>query len=121
MGILQFIENKVCKQTAVYWGPPEDDGFGGDVFAVGIEIKCRWDDVSEMIMDKQGNQIVSNSKLLVVDELDENGFLFQGTLSELSTDQKSNPMEILKAYPIKKLMTSPLFGSSTEFVREVML
>jgi len=120
MGILAFID-KVCVQTACYWGSPVEDGYGGYTYTTAIEIKCRWDDVSEKITNQKGNEIISNAQLLITQDLNEEGFLWLGALTSLTTAQKADPLKVEKAYPIQKLEKSPLFKSTNKFVRKVYL
>ena len=58
-GIEKFLQ-KVCVQTAVYWGSPVENGFGAKTFASPIEIKVRWTDKQQVIKggDGKGDEIV---------------------------------------------------------------
>ena len=90
----KFIRKKVCRQTAVYWGAGSPDGFGGFTFPEPAEIKCRWDDVNELIMTQNGEQIVSRSKVLVTQDLDQNGYLFLGTLEDVPLVAINDPKQV---------------------------
>lgn len=120
MGITKFI-SKVCVQTAVYWENPENDGFGQQIFAVGREIKVRWDDKIVVITDKQGKEITCQAEIMVQEDIDENGYLFLGVLSDLTSDEKANPEAVKKAYPVKSFTKISMIKSTTEFVRKVYL
>lgn len=118
MGIIQFIE-KVCVQTAVYWGNPQAGATGGMTFDAPVEIACRWDDRVEVISNSKGKEVVSKAQVLVTQDLDEQGYLYLGSLSGLGSNP--NPLEIDDAYEIARMDKSPLFKSTTEFVRMVYL
>lgn len=118
MGIEKFIQ-KIAVQTAIYWGAPKSDGYGGMTFADPIEIPCRWEGVSEVITNRNGKQIVSSAKILVTQDLDKEGFLCLGTMD--SGVDYSNPKNVEGAYPIQKIEKVPMIKSSTEFVRTVYL
>jgi len=120
MGIQEFISS-VCVQTAVYWLPGANDGYGARTWSTGVEIACRWDDEQELIMNKYGKEIMSQAKLLVTQDLDIEGYLYLGTLTSLETAQKTNPKLVPTAYPIQKYSKSPEFKSTSKFVREVYL
>ena len=125
MSIPKFIE-KICVQTAVYWGSPVDDGYGTKTFAEPIEIKCRWEDIVEVVSDRTGKDITSKAKVLVPQDLDEEGYLFLGTLDSLYDSAESsgitlNPFEILGAYEIKRFDKIPLLKSTDKFVRTAYL
>ena len=120
MGIIQFVE-KVCVQTAVYWGSPVSDGLGGNTYATAVDIACRWDGHLENMLNKFGNQITSKAKILVTQDVDEDGFLYLGSLADLSTEEKLNPMKVEKAFPIQRVDKTPLFKSTNKFVRQVYL
>ena len=53
MGIQEFISD-VCVQTAVYWEPGANDGFGNKTWSIGVEISCRWDEIISIITNNQG-------------------------------------------------------------------
>lgn len=118
MGIIKFIKS-VCVQPAVYWGAPEADGFGGVSYADPVQRYVRWEDKAEMIVDSQGREIVSRAEVMTPEDMDIQGMLWLGELSELSEAQKADPMTV--AYEIKTKMRSPLFRSIDEFVMMVYL
>jgi len=120
MGIEKFIQS-VCVQTAVYWGNPQSDGYGGKIFDTPVEIPVRWDVKNELIMDNEGNQVVSNAEILITQDLDIGGYLYLGTLYDLSSDP-SNPLtEEVKVYEIKQFSKISMPKSLAEFVRKVWI
>jgi len=74
---------KNLKQTAVYWGIPISDGYGGYTFADPVEIDCRWEDTNEVIRNSQGKEVVSKSKVFVGQDVDIGGYLFLGEIDDL--------------------------------------
>ncbi|MBU0778220.1 glycoside hydrolase [Patescibacteria group bacterium] len=64
MGITKFIE-KVCAQTAVYWGNPHPDGYGGTLYDDPVEVHCRWDEKINVVKDRDGKEVVSKARLLM--------------------------------------------------------
>ena len=120
MSITSFI-SKVCVQTAVYWGSPVNDGYGGYTYATPVEIKVRWDDKQELFQNKHGVAVMSNAELLVQQDLHPEGYLYLGSLSGLSMQQKVNPLLVPAAFPIQKIEKSPMIKSTTVFVRKVTL
>ena len=129
MHIISFIK-KVCVQTAVYWGSPNENGSGGKIYADPVEIKCRWEDkvqlVTELGTTKTGEAVISKAEVLVTQELDYQGYLYLGTLDELYDSATSsgvylNPKEIDGACEIISRDKIPLFRSSTKFVHKVYL
>lgn len=119
-GISKFIE-KISVQTAVYWGSPIPNGFGGYDFSVGIEIKCRWDETLNNITNKFGKEILSKAKILTPSELDVNGYLFLGTLDDIDSSQQANPLIVTGAWEIQRIDKTPLIKSKTEFVKTIYL
>lgn len=120
MSIIDFIE-EVCVQTAVYWGNPTPDGYGGMTYADPVEIDCRWDDVAKVVSDAKGKEIITAAQVLVTQDLDLEGVLFLGLLDDLDSAQEDNPMTITGAYSIKRFDKTPLFESTNEFVRKAYL
>ena len=124
MGIERFIQ-KVCVQTAVYWGNPKDDGYGGFTFDDPVNISCRWEDKIQIVATMDGQEVSSDSEILVTQDLDYNGYLYLGTLEELSEDyteeELANPMNVLTAKAIISKSKIPMIKSTKEFVRIVYL
>lgn len=124
MGLQEFISS-VCVQTAVYWAPGTRDGFGQPTWSTGVDIACRWDDTTtlsaERIINKYGKEIVSQARLLVTQDINPEGYLYLGTISELSAQQKINPKLVPTAYPVQRIEKNPEFKSTSKFVRTVYL
>jgi hypothetical protein len=120
--------NRTCKQVAVYWGSPQDDGYGGKVFANAKELAVRWEDKEQLIRQDDGIEISSRAIVYVLQDVDLEGMMYLGTLDDLydialesSAGALDNPKEFDKTYVIKKFEKSPALGSTTDFVRKVWL
>lgn len=129
MSIESFIK-KVCVQTAVYWAPTGDDGFGHKTFSYPVEIKCRWENVSKIIMSNNGKEIVSVAEVLVYQDLMDEGWLYLGELADLDgldsdssadSDKIANPMLVDGAQEIKSFSKIPMIMSTSVFVRKAYL
>jgi hypothetical protein len=111
-----------CVQTAVYWGNPVKDGYGGFTFDAPVEIVCRWEDRIGQFTSNKGEQIYSKSEVYTLQDLEEDGWLFLGTLADISgEDDTGAPKDIDNAYEIKRFDKLPIFGSTTEFVRKAYM
>lgn len=120
MGI-ENIVSRMYKQTAVYWGSPVNDGFGGKTFAEPIEIQCRWENKKELLKDVQGNEIVATSIVYVLQDMDEQGYLYLGLLDDFDSPiDINNPKKIDNAYEIKRFDKLPSIKGN-EFIRKVYL
>jgi len=121
MSSIQKFIRTICVQDAVYWGNPQNNGEGGKTFDVPVEIKCRWEDIELAVEEKNGKIIESRSRVLLTQDVDEEGFLYLGTLDSLldsaeSSDVTLNPLEIEHAYEIKRVFKVPELKSSTDFI-----
>ena len=124
MGIERFIQ-KVCVQTAVYWGSPQEDGYGGFTFDDPVELAppngVRWEDKTQIVAGMDGQEVTSDTEVLVTQDLDYNGYLYLGELDDLDSDELDNPMTVSGAKPIISISKIPMIKSTTEFVRQVFL
>lgn len=118
MSIESFIK-KVCVQTAVYWGNPTPNGFGGYTFSAPVEVKCRWDDTNEFQRNANGVEFVAKAKVLVTQDMDLGGWLFLGSLDDL----ESNPVPTKSdgAFMIGKFIKVPMIKKTDVFVRTAFL
>lgn len=122
---IEKVAKRFCVQTAVYWGSPINDGFGGFTFADPVEIKCRWEDKAEVNIGWlstgfPSNLILSKASVMVLQDLDLQGYLYLGSLSKLSTDYDGaipDPIEIQGAYIIHRFDKVPMVRKTDEFVR----
>lgn len=125
MSIENFIK-RVCWQDCVYWGSPVEDGYGGKTFADPVEIKCRWEDKVRLLVAATGAETESKATVLVTQELDEQGYLYLGTLDSLDdsgqdSDFLLNPKNIEDAFEIIAKDKIPMVRPSTVFVNTVYL
>jgi len=116
--LLDFVAS-VCVQTAVYWGAPTPDGYGGYTFADPVEISCRWDGSTRMVKSGDGKDVLSRARILLTQDVDEGGFLMLGTLDDIDSASEDDPVSLTDAWEILRFDKTPLFQSATEFVREV--
>ena len=131
MGIGSMITNNLL-QTAVYWGSPKEDGYGGVTYADPVEISCRWEDRQQIIGTITGNQIVgfqnmSRAVVYVDRDLDVDGWHMLGTLDDLtdssgdSSGEYYDPQQLSSAFIIKRFEKMPALHSTTEFIRTAYL
>jgi hypothetical protein len=126
MGIENFIK-RTCKQTAVYWGNPTNDGSGGFTFDDPIEIICRWEDRNDIFLSPTGKELNSKAVIYSIQDLDENGFVYLGTIDDLydlygdSLGAIDDPKMIESAFAILRFDKTPVLGSTTEFMRKSFL
>ena len=120
MSLQAFIKS-VCVQTAVYWGTPVSDGRGGFTYADPVEIKCRWDDQANLITDFRGQEVASQARLLLTEDVDLQGILYLGTLDNLDSTEEADPKTVEGAYEIIRFDKNPEFASTTNFVRQAYL
>lgn len=112
---------RACNEDAVYWGNPTADGYGGFTFDDPIEIKCRWEDRSEIMSTPRGEEFVSSSRIFVLQDLDEQGYLFRGTLDDLDSGYDgSDPKTAENAFVIKRFAKIPNINA-TGYVRSAYL
>ena len=119
MSITELMQ-RTCKQTAVYWGNPVIDGFHNTTFDSPVEILCRWEDRTGTFESNKGEQVYSKAEVYLIQDVDEDGYLYLGELDDLSSDP-SDPKGVDDAFEIKRFDKSPGLGSTTEFVRKAYL
>ena len=120
MGIADLMTRN-CAQTAVYWGNPVNDGYGGFTFDTPIEVACRWEDRIGQFTARNGEQIYTKATVYVLQDVEEGGWVYLGTLADIATEDTDKPKTIDTAYEIKRFDKLPGLGSTTEFVRKAYL
>jgi len=124
MGIENLIARR-CTQTAVYWGNPQPDGYGGYTFDDPVEINCRWEDVTVMIADQTGaskEEIEARSVVYVTEDLDIGGMLYLGTLDDLTSTEEASPINIERGvYVIRRFGKIPSLSGDNNYLRKAYL
>jgi hypothetical protein len=129
MGFQEVISRQF-KQKCIYWGNPVNDGHNKFTFDAPVELSCRWEEIEQIISDKNGNELTSRAVVYVSQDLDEEGMLKLGTLEELyelegdsdsSSSVVDDPKDVNGAYIIKRFQKVPALGSTTNFTRRAFL
>jgi len=94
---------KMLKQYVVYWplSSTKVDTFGQPDYGTAVEIRCRWQDRKEQILDSTNVLKFSKAKVFVDRDVDVGGVLWQGRLADVPTsltDPKlnANAWEIIR-------------------------
>jgi hypothetical protein len=107
-------------QTLVYWGPAGVNGFGESLFQDPVELACRWEDKRELFRNKEGQEVMSSSVVYPVSAVSLGGYLFLGTLADLSSAEEDNPRLVQNAKEVRSTgASSNLKG--TEWVYKAWL
>ena len=115
---IEKVVAKFCVETAVYWGNPQPDGYGGVVYDSPVEISVRWEDKTRIVTDKDGKEMLSLAEVLVTEDLDAGGMLTLGGLSDLTSEGEPATGSRHEILSISKI---PMIKSTTDFVRTVYL
>ena len=115
----KLLENQL-NQTAVYWGNPSSDGYGGRTFDVPAEISVRWQDRQELFVDAQGREQTSRAVVYVATDLVIGGYLYLGELADLSSAEEGDPLSVSTAYEIRAISKTPDIGAD-RFARKLWL
>lgn len=110
--------NRNLTQTAVYWGNPTPDGYGDYSWDDPVEIDCRWSEEREVVKNQDGEEVISQAQVQVDQDLDQNGVLYLGALTDLDSDPI--PDEVEQAYHIITIMKVPTMKGDKYF-RKVYL
>ena len=131
MGQIESVINLFTVQTCVYWGNPVTNGKGGWTFDAPIELTppngVRWDEKQEIKIGYDGNQFTSQAVVLVNQDLDRRGYLFNGTLVELQALATAGgldinePVEFVTAFIIQQFEKIPMVFADDDFVRTAYL
>ena len=112
---------KLSVQQCVYWGAPVNDGYGGHTYSTPIEIAVRWEGSTKVITTTKGTEYVSRAEVIVNQDVDEEGYLYLGTLSDLTEAQKADPKLVSGAWKIVRFDKIPMIFKTDEWVRKCYL
>lgn len=99
----------MLRQTVTYWETDSTDVFGNTSWDAGVEIKARWEEQAEDVLNADGENVVSRAVVYVDGEQDivVDGVMFLGLKSELTAAQIPDPDKVANAYRIIAIRESP--------------
>lgn len=113
--------NRALNQTLVYWDFSARDGFGGATFVAPVEISGRWEKKQQMFTTSNGNRLVSSSVIFVGQDVNENDWLFLGSLADIASSiDETNPKNVSEAHQVRAFTKKPTLRAD-KFQRIVFL
>jgi len=64
--------------TATYWAPVGNDGFGGTGYDAPVTMPCRWQGTNELFRDAMGNEVTSSAVVYLPRGVSNGGALMLG-------------------------------------------
>lgn len=98
-----FLPN-ILTAIGVYWNKPGNDGFGGESWDSDFptEVNVRWEQRVEVFRDLDGKEQISKSVVFVDEDLEVEGYLALGELTDLdstfSPHVLSIPVGLIKGF-----------------------
>jgi len=127
MGVIERLCKKFTVQKCVYWGNPVTDGKGGYTFDAPVELACRWEDKQELMEGYDGNRYSSQSKVMVLIDIDRGSYMHNSTLAALQTRATAenvninNPREFSDVFIVIQFEKIPMVMKDNDFVRTAFL
>lgn len=111
-------------QRAVYWPPGFLDENSRKTFDSPIELLVRWEDSSDIFLDRTGTSQVSRAQVFTGEDVEELGVLWLSSKMEEDGDNSSigeltsetDPFANPKAYEIRKFEKTPTLDAD-DFLR----
>ena len=88
----QFTRN--LKQTLTYWAPGTLNLYGKPTWSSPVQFKCRWEDKTQQLVNKHGEEFVSMTRAFVIETVDMDGYVFLGTSSAADPTVLAGAQEI---------------------------
>src|SRR5262245_51467236 len=82
------------KDTITYWAPGTADGFGGRNWPAPIQLCARWEDRNETVMNQQGDEIVSQAVVFVLQDVAIQGWMYRGISAQVDPTAQPGASEI---------------------------
>lgn len=84
-------------QDATYWVQTGTDLYNKGVFSAPVVLKCRWEDMSELFIDKTGQEVTCKSRVYFAVDIALEGYLLLGT--SVATD----PTSVVGAFEVRQV------------------
>lgn len=81
-------------QTITHWPRLGNDGFGGSTYDSPRFIKGRWEDRSELFLDRQGTERRADSVVYLAEDIGEEDYLYNGESSVADPTKVTGAREV---------------------------
>jgi hypothetical protein len=88
------------------------DGYNGYTYDDPVELLCRWEELNEIIMGTDGKEYISQARVFLTQEVDEQGAMWLGSLDDLDSAPLPNDSAV-SALHIIALSRLPSLGSES--------
>lgn len=116
MSMKSFLKRATGFDRAVYWPPltsggvRQVDNFGQFKSGAAVEVQCRWEDVQEDFIDREGKVELSKAKVFLIVPVEFGGILWHGRLANV-TDAVV-PLNNVGALEIRQILATPSFHNT---------
>lgn len=94
------------KDTLVYWAYAGADEYGQPLYALPVQMKCRWDECIKQVFNLDGSPVFSKIELITQSRLEPKGYVMKGRLGgALNT---TNPRANDNAHEIIAVEVTPM-------------
>lgn len=102
-------------QKAVYWPFLGEDTYSRRLYGPPRELRVRWEDTTEVVVDNQGNEIRSRARVNVGEDLYTEGLLWLGPIAALPVPFPDNPKDLDGAFQIVRFDKVPTLDADDVF------
>lgn len=107
-------------QLCTLWVPTGTDIYNRPTFAAPVKIACRWEDISELVIDKRGQEITSKSRIFLAQDVDVEGYL-RLTPANDTNWASHDPLTGGEAFEIRQVKRTPNLRDPTQILYTVWL
>jgi len=118
MSLQEFI-NRTAAQDIVHWQLLSIDAYSRETFAAGQDLKARWTEAQELVVDSKGEERMSIAKALVLQDMSEGDYLWLGAIADSEYD--ADPKDVDNALRVVAFQKIPELGSADKFIRYAYL
>jgi hypothetical protein len=108
--------SKVLNQTAVYWAPSTNDGWGSS-YVSPVEVSVRWTDGQQKFVDDKAEEHISSAYILAETDFAINGRMKLCSLTDLDSAQDPDEEGALLIKGFSKIPDKP----ANQFLRKAWL
>ena len=120
MSIEAFINRVKQRDGAVYWALANPPSLvdGSPSYQAPILIEVIWREDQRVIKDFHEKEFVSRANIYTGEDLEAQGMLFHGVLTDLTAEQQADPRLVPEAYEIRRIMKVPSLALKNNYMRK---